>query len=112
MFESALTIPLDWLFKIIPSDYKIVFFVNLIDLKSIKKRINIRVNCEIKNKIAPRLPQSDKSFLVERKKALYKNIVALLKRKDRMIIYDNLHQDIMFDGKPHIGLKKIIYSFK
>ena len=83
------------------------YIVNLIDLISIQKRINIRVNCEIKNKIAPRLPQSDKSFLVERKKSLYKNVVALLKRKDRMILYDNLHQDIMFDGKPHIGLKKL-----
>lgn len=112
MFESALTMPLDWLFKIIPPDYEIVFFVNLINLKSIQTRINIRVKCEIKNKIAPRLPQSNKTFLVERKKALHKNVVALLKRKDRMILYDNIHQDIMFDGKPHMGLKKIIYSFK
>ena len=112
MFESALTSPVDWLLEIIPPEYEIVFFVNLINLKSIQRRINIRVNSEIKNKIAPRLPQSNKTFLVERKKALYKNVVALLKRKDRMILYDNIHQDIMFDGKPHIGLKKIIYSFK
>jgi len=112
MFESALTMPLDWLFKLIPPDYEIVFFVNLINLKSIQTRINIRVKCEIKNKIAPRLPQSDKKYLVKRKLGLYKNLVGLLNRKDRMILYDNIHQDIIYDGKPHLGLKKIIYSFK
>lgn len=112
MFESALTMPLDWLFKLIPPDYEIVFFVNLINLKSIQTRINIRVKCEIKNKIAPRLPQSDKKYLVKRKLGLYKNLLGLLNRKDRMILYDNIHQDVIYDGKPKPELKKIIYSFK
>ena len=35
MFESALTSPLDWLFKRIPPEYNIVFFVNLLNQKHI-----------------------------------------------------------------------------
>lgn len=111
IFESALTGNLEWLFERIPSEYNIVFFVNLLDLSTIMKRIKIRVKSEIRRKIAPRLPQSNKKFLVGRRKLLYKNLVNLLKRKERMILYDNIHTNVIYDGMPNMGLKKIIYGF-
>jgi hypothetical protein len=117
IFESALTGPLDWLFKRIPSEYIIVFFVNLVDLKTIMKRIKSRVKNEIQRKLAPRLPQSNKKFLIQRQKLLYKNLVDLLKRKDqndrkdRIILYDNVEKKNVYDGITHMGLKKIIYSY-
>ena len=45
------------------------------------KRIKTRLQNEIKRKIAPRLPQSNKKILVGRRKLLYKSLVELLKRK-------------------------------
>ena len=111
IFETALTGPLDWLFKRIPSEYNILFFVNLVDLSTIFKRIKMRVKSEIRRKIAPRLPQSNKKFLIQRRKHLYKNLVDLLKRKERIILYDNLEKKIIYDGQTNMGLKKIIYSY-
>jgi predicted ABC-type ATPase len=111
IFETALSGPLDWLFKRIPPEYNILFFVNLVDLNTIFKRIKMRVKSEIRRKIAPRLPQSNKKFLIQRRKHLYKNLVDLLKRKERIILYDNLEKKIIYDGQTNMGLKKIIYSY-
>lgn len=115
IFESALTGPLDWLFKRIPSEYSIVIFVNLLDLNTIFERIKIRVKSEIRRKIAPRLPQYNKKFLIQRRKLLYKNLFDLLKRKVRMILYDNIKEQIIYDAHTypltHPKIKKIIYSY-
>lgn len=111
IFESALTGNLEWLFERIPPEYNIVFFVNLLGLNTIMKRIKTRVRSEIRRKIAPRLPQSNKKYLVDRRKLLYKNLVDLLKKKERMILYDNIHKNVIYDGQTHMGLKKIIYGF-
>jgi hypothetical protein len=48
---------------------------------------------------------------VGRRKLLYKNLVDLLKTKERMILYDNIDKNIIYDGMPNMGLKKIIYGF-
>jgi predicted ABC-type ATPase len=111
IFESALSGPLDWLFQLIPPEYNIIFFVNLVNLNTIMKRIKTRVKSEMRQKIAPRLPQSNKKFLIQRRKHLYKNLVDLLKRKERIILYDNLEKKIIYDGQTNIGLKKIIHSY-
>jgi len=111
IFESALTGNLDWLFEQIPPEYNIVLFVNLLGLTTIMKRIKVRVKSEIRRGIAPRLPQSNRKFLVDRRKLLYKNLSDLLKEKRRIILYDNIHGQIKYDGQTHMGLKKIIYSY-
>jgi predicted ABC-type ATPase len=111
IFESALTGNLDWLFKRIPPQYNIVLFVNLLGLNTIIKRIKVRVKSEIGRGIAPRIPQSNRTFLMNRRKLLYKNLSELLKEKRRMVLYDNIHNQIIYDGQTHMGLKKIIYSY-
>jgi predicted ABC-type ATPase len=111
IFESALTGNLNWLFQRIPSEYNIILFVNLLGLNTIMKRIKVRVKSEIRKGIAPRLPQSNRKFLVDRRKLLYKNLTELLKEKRRIILYDNIHHQILYDGQSHMGLKKMIYSY-
>jgi hypothetical protein len=53
--------------------------------------------------------------LIQRRKLLYKNVFDLLKRKERMILYDNSKEQIIYDAHTspltHSKIKKVIYSY-
>ena len=106
IFETSGTSSLEWLIKLVPH-YKIVFYVVLVDLHNLMHRSIHRNYKEytlymINHKIAPRLPQSDKSFLTSRFKKFHKLLNEIFKNKNgcsfRIIIYDNVKLKKIYDG--------------
>jgi hypothetical protein len=114
IFETASTSSPEWLFSLIPKEYEIIFFINLAHLDTIIKRTQGRFYKEVlafNGTIAPRLPRSDKLYLLEKQKHIYKMLMNLLTRKERIIVYDNETNTILYDRKSKNGLKKIINPF-
>jgi hypothetical protein len=114
IFETASTVAPDWLFSLIPKEYEIIFFINLAHLDTIMERSKDRFYKEVMDydgTIAPRLPRSDKKYLVGRRKHLYSMFTNLLKRKERIILYDNEKNKVLYDGLPKIELKRVVSKF-
>jgi len=114
IFETASTVAPDWLFSLIPKEYDIIFFINLAHLDTIMTRSQGRFYKEVmeyNGTIAPRLPRSDKTYLVERRTHLYNMFMNLLKRKERIILYDNEKHKVLYDGTPKMALKKVVTPF-
>ena len=114
IFETASTVAPDWLFSLIPKEYEIIFFINLARLDTIMERSQGRFYKEVteyNGTIAPRLPRSDKKYLVERRKHLYNMFMNLLKRRELIILYDNEKHKVLYDGVPRVGLKRVVMKF-
>jgi hypothetical protein len=114
IFETASTVAPDWLFSLIPKEYEIIFFINLAHLDTIMTRSQGRFYKEVmkyNGTIAPRLPRSDKKYLLERRDHLYSMFMNLLKRKERIILYDNEKHNVLYDGVPKMVLKKVVTPF-
>lgn len=114
IFETASTVSPDWLFSLIPKEYEIILFINLAHLDTIMTRSHGRFYKEVttyNGTIAPRLPRSDKTYLVGRCKHLYSIFMNLLKRKERIILYDNEKHKVLYDGVPRVGLKQVVMKF-
>jgi hypothetical protein len=61
--------------------------------------------------VAPRLPCSDRAYLLERRTHLYNIFTGLLKRKERILLYDNEKHAVLYDGESKPSLKKMVAPF-
>ena len=114
IFETASTVSPDWLFTLIPKEYEIILFINLAHLDTIMERSKGRFYKEVvayNGTVAPRLPRSDRPYLLERRTHLYNMFVDLLKRKERIILYDNEKNKVLYDGLTNLSLKRLVMPF-
>ena len=114
IFETASTVAPDWLFSLIPKEYEIIFFINLAHLDTIIERSQGRFYKEVaayNGTVAPRLPRSDRAYLLERRTHLYNIFTGLLKRKERVLLYDNEKHAVLYDGLTKPSLKKMVAPF-
>ncbi len=111
IFETASTLAPDWLFSLIPKEYEVILFINLAHLDTIMERSQGRFYKEVAAYNAPRLPRSDRAYLLERRNHLYQIFTGLLKRKERIILYDNEKHVVLYDGPLKPSLKKLVAPF-
>ena len=114
IFETASTVSPDWLFSLIPKEYEIIFVINLAHLDTIMERSQGRFYKEVaayNGTVAPRLPRSDRAYLLERRTHLYNNLLSILKRKERVLLYDNEKHTVLYDGESKPSLKKVVAPF-